>query len=66
MVIFNTNRALAEVLIRAPYGVRLLCSIAHDNTSGLVQYDIDRKLWQCLFRPRFNGYHTLNIYARQR
>ncbi|CAF2403676.1 unnamed protein product [Rotaria sp. Silwood2] len=65
MVIFNTNYALAEVLIHAPSVVRLSCSIAHDKMSGLAKFDVDRKLWQCLFRPRSSGYHTLNIYTRQ-
>jgi hypothetical protein len=65
MVPFDSNRSLAEVSIRAPPGVRLLCSVDHDNTSGLVQYDVDRKLWHCLFRPRFSGYQKLNIYARK-
>jgi len=52
-------------LIRAPSGVRLSCSIDHDKTSGLVQYDVYQKLWQCLFQPRSSDYQTLNIYARQ-
>lgn len=65
MVTFDTVSDLAEVLIRAPSGVRLSCSIAHNQTSGLVQYDNDRKLWQCLFRPASSGYKKLDIYARK-
>ena len=65
MVTFDTDRNLAEVLIRAPSGVRLSCSVAHDQMSGLVQYDAGRQLWQCLFRPRASGYQTLSIYGRQ-
>jgi transglutaminase-like putative cysteine protease len=65
MVIFDTNHNLAEVLIHTPSDVYLSCSVAHHKTSGLVQYDANRKLWQCLFRPGTSGYQTLNIYARQ-
>jgi transglutaminase-like putative cysteine protease len=64
MVTFDTERNLAEVLIRAPSNVDLSCSIAHGKTSGLAQYDASRKLWQCLFRPQTSGYQTLDIYAR--
>jgi transglutaminase/protease-like cytokinesis protein 3 len=49
MITFDTDRNLAAVLIRASSNVDLLCSVAHDDTSGLAQYDANRKLWQCLF-----------------
>ncbi len=65
IVPFDRDRDLAEVLIRAPADVRLTCSVAHDESSGLVQYDHSRKVWQCLFRPRSSGYQTLHIFARQ-
>ncbi|CAM2711425.1 unnamed protein product [Rotaria socialis] len=65
MVPFDTNRSLVEVLIRTLSDVYLSCSVDHDNTSGLAQYDVDRKLWYCLFRPRSSGYQTLDIYARK-
>jgi transglutaminase-like putative cysteine protease len=65
MVAFDIDRDLAGVLIRAPSDVRLSCSVVHDQTSGLVQYDADRQLWQCLFRPRASGHQTLSIYGRQ-
>jgi hypothetical protein len=64
MITFDTDRNLAEVLIRASSNVGLWCSVAHDKASGLAQYDASRKLWQCLFRPRSSGYRKLDIFAR--
>jgi hypothetical protein len=51
MVTFDTDRNLADVLIRAPSNVGLWCSVAHDKASGL-------------FRPRSSGYQKLDIFAR--
>jgi len=65
IVTFDTDRNLAKILICTPLDVYLSYSVGHYNRSGFVQYDISRKVWQCLFRTQLNDYQTLSIYARQ-
>ena len=70
-VSFDTNREFAEVLIRAPADVSLMNSIEQEGSGKIkngdfVQYDHDRQLWQCLFAPKSNGFHTLTVYARRK
>ncbi|CAF3518213.1 unnamed protein product [Rotaria socialis] len=66
MVLFDKYQSYAEVLIQAPNDIQLSCSIKNDNKSTcLSQYDSNRQLWQCLFAPYKNGFHTLIIYANR-
>lgn len=66
MVTFDKNKSYAEVLIQAPNDIQLACSIKNDSKSTcLAQFDASRQLWQCLFAPHKNGFHTLIIYANR-
>ena len=61
---FDTNQSVAEVLIQAPEDVQLTCVVKNDlRSTSLAQYDVNRKLWQCLFAPHKSGFHTLIIFA---
>ncbi|CAF3982606.1 unnamed protein product, partial [Rotaria sp. Silwood1] len=69
-VSFNSNKELAEVLLRAPQDVDCMVSIKNagykeNKANCLVHYDVDRQLWQCLFAPHRSGFHELTIFARR-
>ncbi|CAF1039098.1 unnamed protein product [Didymodactylos carnosus] len=56
-----------EILMRAPDNIHLLSTIQYKNKEiedgSIVQYDSDKKLFQCLFAPQNVGHHKLMIYA---
>lgn len=65
-VAFDAKQSFAEVLIQAPNDVQLTCAVKDNpRSTSLAQYDYNRQVWQCLFSPDKNGFHTLIIYASE-
>jgi hypothetical protein len=69
MASFNSNVGYAEILVRAPSDTRLIGNIKQTRSvkiknACLVQYDVDRQLWQCLFASQRSGFHILTLFAR--
>ena len=67
---YDAKLQFAEVLVQTPPDVILMGAIepkgAEKTEHGsLVQYDVGRQLWQCLFAPQRGGFHTLRVYARR-
>jgi hypothetical protein len=67
---FNSNLGLAEVLVQTPSDTVLTGDIKQTESSKikngcLIQYDINRHQWQCLFAPQQGGFHTLTLFARR-
>ncbi|CAF1027100.1 unnamed protein product [Didymodactylos carnosus] len=63
------NKSYSQIDIRTPDDVQLFCSMESNKekieNGHLVQYDNEKKMWQCLFSPKQIGLYVLTIFAKR-
>lgn len=66
-VIWPEYSSYAQVCIKAPDDVRLLCCIEYNNVrienGTLTQFNSEKQYWQLLFAPERIGKHKLLVFA---
>jgi hypothetical protein len=69
IVHLKPNESFAEIALRCPPDVALLCSIKQNsekvNGGDLIQYDHEEDVYKCLFAPKHSGWHELHIFAKK-
>ncbi|CAF0974452.1 unnamed protein product [Didymodactylos carnosus] len=66
--VWPVGASYCEILIHSPENVLLSGDIKYDDQTieqgNLVQYDIEKRIWQCLFAPTHTGLHKITIFAK--